>query len=71
MLLHAAVDRVDQHLEFRRPVGADRVVDPRPMVRDLGSTNGTLLNGQQIDESPLVDGAVIQVGSTELVFRSG
>ena len=50
---------------------AEVVLDPMPMVRDLGSTNGILLNGQQVGESTLVDGAVIQVGSTELVFRSG
>jgi len=50
---------------------AEVVLDPMPMVRDLGSTNGILLNGKQVGESTLVDGAVIQVGSTELVFRSG
>jgi len=38
------------------------------VVRDLGSTNGTLLNGQPLHESrPLRTGDVLQMGST--VFR--
>ena len=44
---------------------------PAPFVRDLGSTNGTLLNGQRVSEAALVDGDVLQIGSTELHFRSG
>jgi hypothetical protein len=35
---------------------------------DLGSTNGTLLNGRKIDREPLSDGDTITVGSTEIVF---
>lgn len=40
-------------------------------LRDLGSTNGTYLNGERIVESPLVDGSVVQIGATSLVFRNG
>lgn len=40
-------------------------------LRDLDSTNGTFLNGERITEVPLVDGAVVQIGATSLVFRSG
>jgi len=38
-------------------------------VRDLGSTNGTKLNGQLISESPLAAEAVITAGRSEFVFR--
>jgi len=44
---------------------------PIATARDLGSTNGTLVNGQRIAEVELTDGAVIQIGSTELVFHTG
>jgi hypothetical protein len=39
---------------------------------DLGSTNGTQLNGERVQRARLDDGDVITVGSTEIVFgRSG
>jgi hypothetical protein len=38
-------------------------------VRDLGSTNGTKLNGQAISESPLASEAVISAGRSEFTFR--
>ena len=38
-------------------------------VRDLGSTNGTKLNGQTISESPLQNDSVITAGRSEFVFR--
>jgi hypothetical protein len=37
-------------------------------LRDLGSTNGTELNGERVDRSPLADGDHITVGSTTIVF---
>ena len=40
------------------------------ILRDLGSTNGTYVNGTLIAEQPLRDGAVITIGSTNLTFRS-
>jgi hypothetical protein len=36
---------------------------------DLGSTNGTEVNGERIHRVPLADGDRILVGQTELVFR--
>ena len=37
---------------------------------DLGSTNGTFVNGEQIDDARrLVDGDVVAVGETELRFE--
>lgn len=38
-------------------------------VEDLGSTNGTLVNGTAVEHQRLVDGDVIVVGITELVFH--
>ena len=47
------------------------VVGTPALVRDLSSTNGTLVNGQKISEAPLQDGAVVKIGGTSLVYRSG
>ena len=38
-------------------------------VEDLGSTNGTLLNGSPVDHARLRDGDVVVVGITELVYH--
>ncbi len=40
------------------------------LVRDLGSTNGTLLDGAQIKEAYLKNGAVLSVGQIEVRVRS-
>jgi len=40
-------------------------------LRDLGSTNGTFLNGQPIDEAPLQDGDLFVVADLELTFFAG
>jgi hypothetical protein len=46
-------------------------VDGRYVVSDLGSTNGTKVNGQQIvGARPLETGDVVTVGSTALRFES-
>ena len=37
------------------------------LVRDLGSTNGTLVNGKQVNESHLLPGDFLTVGLT--IFR--
>ncbi|HET7900280.1 MAG TPA: DUF3662 and FHA domain-containing protein [Candidatus Nanopelagicales bacterium] len=41
------------------------------VLRDLGSTNGTYVDGVQVGETVLQDGAVIQVGGTRLTFKAG
>ena len=41
------------------------------ILRDLGSTNGTSLDGRKVAESPLHDGAQITIGNTTMTFRSG
>ncbi|HSI98191.1 MAG TPA: DUF3662 and FHA domain-containing protein [Gaiellaceae bacterium] len=37
-------------------------------VVDLGSTNGTLVNGEQVERARLRDGDRITIGATEIVF---
>ncbi len=39
------------------------------LLKDQGSTNGTLLNGKRTDTAPLKLGDVIQIGSTRLIFH--
>ena len=38
-------------------------------LTDLGSTNGTLVNGRRITSAVLADGDSIEVGATPLLFR--
>jgi EAL domain-containing protein (putative c-di-GMP-specific phosphodiesterase class I) len=37
-------------------------------VRDLGSTNGTFVNGVRIDEAPLADGDLVVIADCEFTF---
>ena len=39
-------------------------------VIDLGSTNGTYVNDVKVTEAVLVDGDVVRVGKTPVVFKS-
>jgi hypothetical protein len=48
----------------------DVVLDSGTAVaEDLGSTNGTLVNGRRISRQPLSDGDVIRIGHSVLVYR--
>jgi FHA domain-containing protein len=38
-------------------------------VQDLGSTNGTLVNGRRVNRQDLADGDVIRIGHSVLVYR--
>ena len=38
-------------------------------IRDLGSTNGTRVNGQAVAEGPIAADTIIQAGRSEFVFR--
>jgi len=40
------------------------------VLRDLGSTNGTFVNDVKVEQAPLVDGDVIRVGQSPVVFKS-
>ena len=51
------------HAELRLEDGGARVVD-------LGSTNGTLVNGRKVRDAVLSDGDRLSIGATSLVFRS-
>ncbi|MEP6665611.1 MAG: DUF3662 and FHA domain-containing protein [Nocardioidaceae bacterium] len=57
-----------RHVEFRVLPGAGA---PSVSVIDLGSTNGTTVNGQRVQTATLTDGSVVQVGSTRIVIRLG
>ena len=41
----------------------------RAQVNDLGSTNGSLLNGNPVTKAPLAPDSVIDIGRTRIVFR--
>jgi hypothetical protein len=45
--------------------------DSGTLLRDLGSTNGTYVNGVRVTEQALHDGDRLTLGTTDLVFRSG
>ena len=40
-------------------------------VEDLGSTNGTWVNGRKIDKAPLMAGDKVKVGRVEFEVRAG
>lgn len=41
----------------------------RAQIKDLGSTNGTTLDGRRLGTALLEDGGVIQIGRSRIVFR--
>ena len=41
------------------------------IIEDLGSTNGTFVNGKLIKTSPVREGDVITIGNTDLTIREG
>ena len=51
-----------EHAEILRTTGGYA-------IRDLGSTNGTIVNGQRADKSRLQDGDLILIADVELTFR--
>lgn len=48
-----------------------RVEGPRFLVSDVGSLNGTYLNGDRVDVHELVEGDQLQVGKYRLIFAFG
>lgn len=68
---HAGSDLVlDQAKASRHHARIERVGDGF-RLRDLGSTNGTWLGNQRIDERLLRHGDTIRIGDARLVFKSG
>lgn len=39
-------------------------------IRDLGSTNGTMVDGRTVTETVILDGSIIKIGSTTLTYSS-
>ncbi len=60
-LNHSTVSRA--HAEFFRPADSWRF-----QIRDLGSTNGTYVNHERVEQATLTRGDEIRIGSFELVF---
>lgn len=50
-----------RHVEFRRTGGTFR-------VHDVGSLNGTYLNGDRVDEADLQNGDEVRIGKFRLIF---
>ncbi|HLK00724.1 MAG TPA: FHA domain-containing protein [Streptosporangiaceae bacterium] len=55
-----------RHAEFYREAGGARFV-----VRDVGSLNGTYVNGSRIEEAELHGGDDVQIGKFRLQFLTG
>lgn len=53
-----------RHAEVREADNAFRIVD-------LGSANGTFINGQAVDQAPLRPGDRLQLGQTVMLFSEG
>lgn len=53
-----------KHAEIRQ-AGGDALV-----LRDLGSTSGTLLNGESVDEAPLASGDEIRIGTCRFMLQA-
>ncbi len=48
-----------------------RVEHGRLVAADLGSTNGTYVDGERINTAEVVDGSQIKIGRSTLVVRFG
>ena len=57
-----------RHSELRVTTDGPHVVTT---IRDLGSTNGTFVNGERITSEHLDDGDRVTVGRTSITFRAG
>ncbi len=57
-----------RHAEFGIELGRNRET-LRIAVRDLGSTNGLLVDGVKVAQSPLEHGSTVKIGNTTLTVR--
>ena len=55
-----------RHVEFKVPGGRGT---PDVYVEDLGSTNGMLVDGQDVSRARLMDGSEVRIGNTTLVLH--
>jgi hypothetical protein len=58
-----------RHAEFRVSGGPGGRGTPEVTVADLGSTNGTVVDGRRVQEAPLHDGARVTIGNTTITVR--
>lgn len=59
-----------RHIEFRVATGpAEEGYPIWVSVRDLGSTNGMLVDGQKVAQSPVDDGTTVRIGNTTMTVR--
>jgi Protein of unknown function (DUF3662)/FHA domain len=56
-----------QHTEIRVTSDGPHLITN---IRDLGSTNGTFVNGERITSQRLTDGDRVSVGRTKMIFRA-
>ncbi|UCF88229.1 MAG: sigma 54-dependent Fis family transcriptional regulator [bacterium] len=62
--------RLEDPTVSRKHAGISRTAEGF-LLQDLGSTNGTFLNGVRVDRAYLREGAVITVGETSMIFQAG
>ena len=55
-----------RHVEFTVRLDRD---DPQISVRDLGSTNGMLVDGHRMTNTPLRNGSEVRIGNTTMTVR--
>jgi predicted component of type VI protein secretion system len=58
-----------EHVEMSRRHAIISRADGGCIVQDMGTSNGTFVNGQSIDSVKLSDGDVVRVAEVELVYR--
>jgi Protein of unknown function (DUF3662)/FHA domain len=61
-----------RHVEFRLQPAPDGAPPDTAnvVVVDLGSTNGTTVNGQRVQHAVLQDGSVVQIGATRITLHT-
>ena len=57
--------KVSHHHAVITPIGSNRY-----LLEDNGSTNGTFVNDEQIDQVPLRPGDIIKIGRSLIIFRN-
>jgi hypothetical protein len=55
-----------QHAQIALSIGDEGTI---VAIRDLGSTNGVILNGKRVEQARVLDRSQIQLGNTSIVIR--